>query len=82
MNKLDKSTKQLVIQKQCRVEVLNAHHDQNGHIGIARLYEILRQKVYWYVMYSDVCQHTASCITCQQIKRTIHSAKVPLHPSP
>ena len=33
-------------------------------------------------MYSDVYQYTASCITCQQIKRPIHPAKAPLHPLP
>ena len=82
MDKANKLIKQLVIPKQCRVEVLNAHHDQNGHIGIVRLYETLRQKVYWYGMYTDVCQYTASCITCQQIKRPIHPAKAQLHPLP
>ena len=82
MDKANKLIKQLVIPKQCRTEVLNAHHDQNGHMGIVRLYETLRQKVYWYGMYADVCQYTASCITCQQIKRSIHPAKAPLHPLP
>ena len=33
-------------------------------------------------MYSDVCQYTASCITCQQLKRPIHPPKAPLHPLP
>ena len=46
MDKANKLIKELVISKQCRVEVLIAHHDQNGHIGIVRLYETLRQKVY------------------------------------
>ena len=48
--------------------------------GIARLYVTLRQKVYWYGMYNDVCQYTASCKTCQQIKRPIHPAEATLHP--
>ena len=37
MDKNNKLIKQLVISKQCRIELLHAHHDQNGHIGIARL---------------------------------------------
>ena len=36
MDKVNKSIKPLVIPKQCTVQVLNAHHDQNGHIDIAR----------------------------------------------
>ena len=41
MDNINKSIKQLVIPKQCRVDILNAYHDQNGHVGIARLYETL-----------------------------------------
>ena len=33
-------------------------------------------------MYTDICQYTASCITCEEIKRSIHPAKAPLHPLP
>jgi len=58
--------KQLCIPRILREELMVAYHDNNCHIGQERLYNSLKMKYWFPLMYSTVLQYVASCVLCQR----------------
>ena len=57
-----------------------AYHDNNCHVGQERLYNSLKMKYWFPLMYSTVLQYVASCVICQRTKTSQHRKKAPLKP--
>ncbi|XP_070176175.1 uncharacterized protein [Littorina saxatilis] len=55
---------QLVLPSSLRQDVLVALHDNMGHQGYDRTMELLRQRVYWPGMFSDVKGYVTNCQRC------------------
>jgi transposase InsO family protein len=53
--------RRLVIPEQMRTNLLTRLHEQAGHQGVHRTYELLQQRFWWKNMFKDVCLHVGSC---------------------
>ena len=60
----DDETQQLILPSQLRYKILKALHDDNGHQGLQRVLDILRQKVYWPFMFKDTDRWISQCERC------------------
>ena len=46
--------------------VIEQYHDKNGHMGIEKTYNSIKDKYYWPNMYKELYQHVNSCVICQR----------------
>ena len=67
---------QLVIPTCLVGSILEAYHDNNGHLGIDKSYHSLRSRFFWPLMYRDLVQHIGACIACNA--RKLRKKRVPL----
>ena len=56
----------LYIPEHLRLHVVQQYHDDLGHRGIDKVYDLIRQKYYWPNLYKDLYEYVSSCVTCQQ----------------
>jgi transposase InsO family protein len=56
--------------KEDRVDIIQEMHDTNGHYGVGRTYNLLRERFYWLGMYEAVSSFVRHCPTCQQRNAT------------
>jgi len=80
MDEIVPIVKQLCIPRILREELMVAYHDNNCHVGQERLYNSLKMKYWFPLMYSTVMQYVASCALCQRTKTSPHRKKAPLKP--
>ena len=52
--------------------ILYLYHNESlsVHLSRDRLYQMLRNKYYWYGMYTDVSRWVNACVDCRQVKST------------
>ena len=62
-----------------RMETLRDWHEQVGHVGIGRLYELIRDKFTWQYLYEDCKNVVKTCVACQKLKAKPRST--PLKPT-
>ena len=80
MDEIVPIVKQLCIPRILREELMVAYHDNNCHVGQERLYNSLKMKYWFPLMYSAVLQYVASCALCQKTKTSQHQKRAPLKP--
>ena len=73
-------TKQLVVPRLLRAEILKRMHDNNAHPGLTRFYMSLRERYYWNGMYAEAESYVKSCEVCQKTKYQTNLKKAPLKP--
>jgi transposase InsO family protein len=56
--------------------VLSLLHDQHGHLGTDKTYDLIRQRYFWHGCYRDVCNYIKKCLTCCQ--RRPRATRVPM----
>ena len=66
----------LYVPKHLRSSVILQYHDQNGHMGIQKTFDSIRQKYYWPNLFKEINGYVSNCITC--ITRSMHKIKPPL----
>ena len=71
---------QLVIPDGMIETILRAFHDSDGHVGVDKTYEKIRERYYWDTMYRDVVYHLQECQCCSQ--RNMRRKKHPLQSMP
>ena len=54
----------LVIPKHLKKLVLEACHDNTGHMGIDKTYDRIRQNYLWKGIYRDVVHYVTNCVSC------------------
>ncbi|KAK7103788.1 hypothetical protein V1264_018620 [Littorina saxatilis] len=71
---------QLVLPSTLRPDVLAMLHDNMGHQGYDRTMQLLRSRVYWPAMYSQVKQYLDNCQRCcmGRLPSTTHTTSTPL----
>ena len=69
-------TLRLVVPEHMQNAVTHQYHDKNGHMGIDKTYDSLRQKYFWSNMYKDLYEYISKCVTCQE--RSARSVKPPV----
>jgi len=74
---LNSVVKQLCLPQTLREKFIRHYHDHLAHPGFQKLYETMREKFYWPLMYSTLQEYVATCAECQLTKRSVG-----LHPAP
>ena len=54
---------QLVVPNGLQLQIMQAAHDDvlAGHLGVAKTYEVVRQRFYWLKMFQDIQHYCRSC---------------------
>lgn len=47
-----------------RSGVIKQYHDDNGHLGIDKTFDAIRQKYYWPNLYKELYDYVSKCVTC------------------
>ena len=56
--------------------VVKQYHDDNGHMGIDKTFDAIRQKYHWPNLYKMLYEYVTICVTCQE--RSMKKIKPPL----
>ncbi|CAC5412796.1 unnamed protein product [Mytilus coruscus] len=56
--------------------VMDSYHDLNGHMGIIKVFNSIKQKYFWPNLYKDLYEYITGCLTCQL--RSSKKTKPPL----
>ena len=66
----------LYVPKHLREVVIKQYHDDNGHIGVQKTFDCIRQKYFWPNLFKEIYQYVSSCTTCQT--RSLQKIRQPL----
>ena len=55
----------LFIPKHLRNFVVTQYHDQNGHMGVQKTFDSIRQKYYWPNLFKEINKYVSECTICQ-----------------
>lgn len=81
----DDPSLRLYIPEQLKNSVVMQYHDHNGHMGIDKTFEAIKQKYYWPNAYKELYDYVSKCITCQarimrKIKPPVQETGIPPYP--
>ena len=63
----------LYVPSHLRHEVMLQYHDKNGHLGIEKTFQAIRQKYFWPCLFREVVGYVNKCVSCQ----TMNLRKIP-----
>ena len=66
----------LFIPKLLRNFVVTQYHDQNGHMGVQKTFDSIRQKYYWPNLFKEINKYISECTICQT--RSLQKIRPPL----
>ena len=69
-------TLRLYVPNHYRSEVIKQYHDSNGHLGIDKTFDAIRQKYYWPNLYKELYDYVGKCVTCAQ--RNLKKIRAPV----
>ena len=55
----------LYIPEHLKGAVIRQYHDWNGHMGIDKTFEAIKQEYYWPNLYKELYEYISRCVTCQ-----------------
>jgi hypothetical protein len=70
----------LCIPVKYRQHCLEIFHDKMGHFGRDKTFAIMKPRLYWRRLYSDIETYIRTCQRCLEVKRNFNPTTVPLHP--
>ena len=73
---LQESKFQFVLPKPCWKQLLEACHDNMGHLGIERTTSLFRDWFYWPTMIEDIEHHIKSCLRCLCLRPILKKAEL------
>ena len=84
-NANDDPCMRLLIPKHLRDYVVKKYHDQNGHIGVQKTFDSIRQKYYWPNIFKEIYKYVNECTTCQtrslqKIRQPLQETDIPPYP--
>ena len=75
----------LFIPKHLRNFVVQQYHDQNGHMGVQKTFDSIRQKYYWPNLFKEINKYVNECTICQtrslqKIRQPLQETDIPPYP--
>lgn len=75
----------LYVPQHLRDMVVQQYHNENGHLGVMKTYEAIKQKYYWPNLLKGLYQHVKMCTTCQtrslqKIRQPLQETDIPPYP--
>ena len=72
--------RQLCVPSSLKLDILMSFHEHGtSHKSAESLFETIRQKYFWFNLYSDTLLYCRQCNGCLKSKKRTHLAKTPLH---
>ena len=66
----------MYVPKHPRTLVIKQYHDDNGHMGVQKTFDSIRQKYFWPNLFKELYQYVSSCTVCQT--RSLQKIRQPL----
>ena len=66
----------LYVPKHLRGLVVKQYHDMNGHMGVQKTFDSIRQKYYWPNLFKELNDFVTACVVCQT--RSLQKIRQPL----
>ena len=65
--------------------VVSQYHDDNGHMGVQKTYDAIRQKYFWPNLFQELYEYVSKCVSCQtrsgqNVKPLLQNADIPPYP--
>ena len=81
----DNPTLRLFVPKHLRQMVVSQYHDDNGHMGVQKTYDAIRQKYFWPNLFQELYEYVSKCVSCQtrsgqNVKPLLQNADIPPYP--
>ena len=81
----DNPTLRLFIPGHFRHLVVAQYHDDNGHMGVQKTYDAIRQKYLWPNLFQELYEYVSKCVPCQarasqNVKPLLQNADIPPYP--
>ena len=81
----DNPTLRLFVPKHLRQMVVTQYHDDNGHMGVQKTYDSIRQKYFWPNLFQELYEHVSKCVKCQtradpNVQPLLQNADIPPYP--
>ena len=75
----------LYVPKHLRALVVRQYHDDNGHMGVQKTFDCIRQKYFWPNLFKELYQYVSSCTVCQarsllKIRQPLQETDIPPYP--
>ena len=75
----------LYVPKHLRALVVKQYHDDNGHMGVQKTFDCIRQKYFWPNLFKELYQYVSSCTVCQvrslqKIRQPLQETDIPPYP--
>ena len=75
----------LYVPRHLRTGVITQYHDGNGHMGVQKSFDGIRQKYYWPNLYKEIYQYVTNCVVCktrslQKVKQPLQETDIPPFP--
>ena len=61
----DNPTLRLYVPEHLRAMVVKQYHDDNGHMGVQKTYDSIRQKYFWPNLFQELYDYVSVCVSCQ-----------------
>ncbi len=58
-------TLRLYVPNHLRSMVVRQYHDENGHMGVQKTFDSIKQKYYWPDLFKELYQYVTRCTVCQ-----------------
>ena len=64
---------------------MTQYHDQNGHMGVQKTFDSIRQKYYWPNLFKEINKYVSECTICQtrslqKIRPLLQETDIPPYP--
>ena len=66
----------MYVPEHLRERVVGQYHNDNGHMGIDKTFDAIRQKYFWPNLYKMLYEYVSNCVSCQE--RSMKKIKPPL----
>ena len=75
----------MFIPKHLRNVFVQQYHDQNGHMGVQKTFDFIRQKYYWPNLFKEINKYVNECTICQtrslqKIRQPLQETDIPPYP--
>ena len=75
----------LFVPRHLKTYVVKQYHDQNGHMGVQKTFDSIRQKYYWPNLFKEINKYVSECTICQtrslqKVKQPLQETDIPPYP--
>ncbi|MCG8045975.1 MAG: RNase H-like domain-containing protein [Candidatus Thiodiazotropha endolucinida] len=81
----DNPTLRLYVPEHLRQMVIAQYHDKNGHMGVQKTFDTIRQKYFWPNLFLEIYDYVSRCVSCQaraskNVKPLLQNVDIPPYP--